>query len=73
MKYLKYFKQSSDYQSFKDSSEYILPNVSYVVTEDIVNYHPLLIIPDIPEGYAEFVTADDMVFSASDGAFYVKL
>jgi hypothetical protein len=28
---------------------------------------------DIPEGYAEFVTADGMVFSASDGAFYVKL
>lgn len=28
---------------------------------------------DIPEGYAEFITADDMVFSASDGAFYVKL
>ena len=28
---------------------------------------------DIPEGYAEFITADAMVFSASDGAFYVKL
>lgn len=28
---------------------------------------------DIPEGYVEFITADDMVFSASDGAFYVKL
>ena len=28
---------------------------------------------DIPSGYAEFITADDMVFSASDGAFYVKL
>lgn len=28
---------------------------------------------DIPEGYAHFITADDMIFSASDGAFYVKL
>ena len=28
---------------------------------------------DIPEGYTEFITADDMVFYASDGAFYVKL
>ena len=28
---------------------------------------------NIPDGYAEFITADDMVFSASDGAFYVKL
>ena len=26
-----------------------------------------------PEGYAEFITADGKVFSASDGAFYVKL
>lgn len=28
---------------------------------------------DIPEEYVEFITADGMVFSASDGAFYVKL
>ena len=28
---------------------------------------------DIPSGYAQFITADDMVFSASDGEFYVKL
>lgn len=26
-----------------------------------------------PDGYARFMTADDMIFSASDGAFYVKL
>ena len=28
---------------------------------------------DIPEGYTEFMIADGVVFSASDGAFYVKL
>lgn len=28
---------------------------------------------EIPSGYEEFITADDMVFSASRGAFYVKL
>lgn len=28
---------------------------------------------DIPEGYAEFITEDGIAFSASDGAFYVKL
>lgn len=28
---------------------------------------------DAPEGYGNFITADDMVFSASDGKFYVKL
>lgn len=26
-----------------------------------------------PDGYAKFMTADDMIFSASDGDFYVKL
>lgn len=28
---------------------------------------------EIPSGYEELITADDMVFSASRGAFYVKL
>ena len=28
---------------------------------------------DAPEGYGNFITADDMVFAASDGKFYVKL
>lgn len=28
---------------------------------------------DIPSGYAEFTTIDNIVFSAADGAFYVKL
>lgn len=32
------------------------------------------VLPDeAPEGYEYFITADDMMFSASDGAFYVKL
>lgn len=26
-----------------------------------------------PDGYARFITEDDMVFTASDGAFFVKL
>lgn len=28
---------------------------------------------DAPEGYGNFITADDMVFAASDSKFYVKL
>lgn len=39
MKYLKYFTNESDYQTFKDSEEYILPNVSYIVEGDKVEYN----------------------------------
>ena len=28
---------------------------------------------DAPEGYGNFITADDMVFAASDSKFYVEL
>lgn len=40
MKYLKYFTNESDYQTFKDSEDYVLPNVSYVENSDIVMYNP---------------------------------
>lgn len=39
MKYLKYFTNESDYQTFKDSEDYVLPNVSYAVDTDKVFYH----------------------------------
>lgn len=29
--------------------------------------------PDVPSGYEEFIASVDGIFSASDGAFYVKL
>ena len=36
MKYLKYLQTTNDFESFKNSEDYILPNVSYVVeTEDV--------------------------------------
>ena len=31
MKYLKYFQEDSEYTEYKNSSDYVLPNVSYVV------------------------------------------
>ncbi len=39
MKYLKYFTNESDYQTFKGSEDYVLPNVSYVVEDDKVKYN----------------------------------
>ena len=36
MKHLKYLQTTNDFESFKNSEDYILPNVSYVVeTEDV--------------------------------------
>lgn len=40
MKYLKLFKQVSEYETFKESEEYITPNVSYVVDSNEVMFAP---------------------------------
>ena len=40
MKYLKYFNLTSDYEAYKNGSEFIAPNVSYVVDNNIVCYNP---------------------------------
>ena len=40
MKYLKYFQQNSAYQTYKESDDYILPNVSYVEETKRVWYDP---------------------------------
>jgi hypothetical protein len=38
MKYLKYFEQASAYEAYKASSDYVTPNVSYVVETEGVSY-----------------------------------
>ena len=38
MKYLKYFEQASAYEAYKNGSDYILPNVSYVEENDTIFY-----------------------------------
>lgn len=40
MKYLKYFKQVSTYEAFKNGSDYVLPNVSYVEDTTDVKFNP---------------------------------
>ena len=40
MKYLKYFEEASAYEAYKNGSDYVLPNVSYVVENNVVNYNP---------------------------------
>ena len=40
MKYLKYLQTTNDFESFKNSEDYILPNVSYVVETEGVSFDP---------------------------------
>ena len=42
MKYLKKFNVASEYDVFKESEGYILPNVSYVVENERVNFNPYI-------------------------------
>lgn len=35
MKYLKYFQEESEYTSYKSSTSYVVPNVSYVVSTNL--------------------------------------
>lgn len=42
MKYLKYFQEDSEYTEYKNSSNYVLPNVSYVVSTESIFFDPNL-------------------------------
>lgn len=45
MKHLRLFKTEIEHTLFKESEEYILPNVSYVVESDSVDFNPYVSIP----------------------------
>jgi hypothetical protein len=38
MKYLKQFANQSDFQAFKESEDYVLPNVSYILGSEKVEF-----------------------------------
>ena len=62
MKYLKYFEKVSAYESYKNGSDYILPNVSYVVGTEGVYYDPFVpsVVPVIDvNNYCTFVALED--------------
>lgn len=40
MKYLKCFEQASAYEAYKNGSDYVLPNVSYIVETNDVSFEP---------------------------------
>lgn len=53
MKYLKYLQTTNDFESFKNSQDYILPNVSYVVETEGVSFEPY--VPPPPPGAGDIV------------------
>lgn len=64
MKYLKYLQTTNDFESFKNSEDYILPNVSYVVETEGVSFEPYippLGVDSIPDGASIY---------GIDGRFY---
>jgi hypothetical protein len=40
MKYIKKFNTTTEYDQFKDSEDYILPNVSFVTENKHVGFYP---------------------------------
>jgi hypothetical protein len=53
MKYLKKFNNSDSYNSFKESEQFVLPNVSSIVETQSVEFSPY--VPPVPK-------AGDIVF-----------
>lgn len=47
MKHLRLFKTEAEHTLFKESEEFILPNVSYVVELDSVNFNPYIPPPPV--------------------------
>ena len=48
MKYIKLFQETSEYETFKNSVDFILPNVSYAVNAKSVFFTPKIITPPTP-------------------------
>ena len=57
MKYLKYLQTANDFESFKNSEDYILPNVSYVVETEGVSFEPY--VPDMRDNYLTIEALED--------------
>ena len=55
MKYLKYLQTANDFESFKNSENYILPNVSYIVETEDVSFEPI----DLTQNYLTIEALED--------------
>ena len=57
MKYLKYLQTAIDFESFKNSEDYVTPNVSYVEETNGVSYEPY--VPKDMSGYLTIEALED--------------
>lgn len=57
MKYLKLFKQQTDYQSFIKSDKFVTPNVSFATEENIIFCNPLEENPSLPNNMIRYTAS----------------
>lgn len=62
MKYLKYFEEASAYEAYKNGSDYVLPNVSFIEDVAVVMFNPNA----KPTNLIEF-TIDSVPYQAEEG------
>jgi hypothetical protein len=76
MKYLKRFKTNVDYQSFKNSNNWITPNIAVIENDDIVKYNeyvnPYLTFKTIEDSSFR-LTQNDCEYSLDEGKTWVSL
>ena len=56
-KYLKLFNEHTEYEAFKQTEDFILPNVSHCITENHVHYNPWV----APPFFCKLTLQDDSV------------
>lgn len=59
MKYLKYFQTETERSTYKSSSDFILPNVNYVVESDSVDFDPY--VPPVPKNVITYYANEKLV------------
>lgn len=63
MKYLKYFQTETERSTYKSSSDFILPNVNYVVESDSVDFDPY--VPPVPKNVITYYANEKLVETTS--------
>jgi hypothetical protein len=66
MKHLKYFEQASAYEAYKNGSDYVLPNVSYVEENKVVFYMPKSEEPAVAPVGASIYGLDGKFYSVDE-------
>ena len=71
-KHSKLFNSQNDYDSFILSDEFVLPNVSYIVENDTVNFHPY-VMEDYESQYLTFEAIENSTFRLTQNSCQYSL